>query len=239
MLAFGQTLTLVRSSRPSVTHPPGAEEAATEHEDGSDSDDPLPGSRGHSPFSSRLAPRRLVGEASASGAGASFPMYVMRVSDFLRLERLTTHNELLRRGLLRRLDDHDLEAHVHFVSHQARATAVRRVAPPPPHPPTLLRTHNTDTIRRGTTHTGGLSPRRHAAPSQPSPPPPRRSGAADRRPTRTGTTFARCRAPFAWRAPASTTSSSAPPRQLRPAPPPSRGSSGAFLQPARTRTRSA
>ena len=106
---------LVRSSRPLVTHPPGAEEAATEHEDGSDSDDdPLPGSRGHSPFSSRLAPRRLVGEASASGAGASFPMYVMRVSDFLRLERLTTHNELLRRGLLRRLDDHDLEAHVHF-----------------------------------------------------------------------------------------------------------------------------
>ncbi|EOD42140.1 hypothetical protein EMIHUDRAFT_431958, partial [Emiliania huxleyi CCMP1516] len=42
------------------------------------------------------------------------------------------------------------------------------------------------------------------------------SGAADRRPTRTGTTCARCRAPFAWRATASTTSSSAPPRQLRP-----------------------
>ncbi|EOD13420.1 hypothetical protein EMIHUDRAFT_445842, partial [Emiliania huxleyi CCMP1516] len=62
------------------------------------------------------------------------------------------------------------------------------------------------------------------------------SGAADRRPTRTGTTCARCRAPFAWRATASTTSSSAPPRQLRPASPPSRGSSGAFLQPARTRT---
>mmetsp|Transcript_44836 Transcript_44836/g.142278 ORF Transcript_44836/g.142278 Transcript_44836/m.142278 type:complete len:211 (-) Transcript_44836:48-680(-) len=42
------------------------------------------------------------------------------------------------------------------------------------------------------------------------------SGAADRRPTRTGTTFARCRAPFSWRAPASTTSSSAPPRTSSP-----------------------
>ena len=220
---------LVRSSFPLVTHPPGAEEAATEHEDGSDSDDdPLPGSRGHSPFSSRLAPRRLVGEASASGAGASFPMYVIRVSEFLRLERLTTHNELLRRGLLRQLDD-TFDAHVHFVSHQARATAVLRVAPHP------RRRHTTPT-QSGEAPSHGVSPpaatphrhsrllRHRAAVVRPIGGRPERGPHAHD----AGRLSHGARRPARRALPLHLGSSAL---HLRP-----RGSSGAFLQPARTRS---
>merc|ERR1712166_86921 len=54
----------------------------------------------------------------SSGLLAYFPMYVMHMKDFLALDRLRPHDELVVDGLVKKLDDLAKSTKIHFISHQ-------------------------------------------------------------------------------------------------------------------------
>ena len=55
---------------------------------------------------------------SLHGMNDPFPLYVMKMSDFLELDLLRPHNELMEMGLLTKLEDDDRTSSVNFISHQ-------------------------------------------------------------------------------------------------------------------------
>jgi len=68
------------------------------------------------PHARQVAP---VSMAEHLGADEGvFPMYVMRMSDFLALDRLQPHNECMRLGLLVQIEADDAHSSCNFVSHQ-------------------------------------------------------------------------------------------------------------------------
>ena len=71
-----------------------------------------------SPRTSAAAEGAIAAKAARSSIVSAFPMYVMHMRDFLSLQLLRPHDELVVDGLVKSLDQIDIGAKINFISHQ-------------------------------------------------------------------------------------------------------------------------
>jgi hypothetical protein len=69
-----------------------------------------------------LNERAPADEVASDSQDKSFPMYVMKVSDFMMLDLLPTHNELLAQGRVVPVSSLSDDVTINFVSHRAQST---------------------------------------------------------------------------------------------------------------------